>query len=60
MEAILSRTQCVNFLAPGRCSSNFSSIISEHMLWVEFKSTFGKIPIRQMPLNSFDDKSTLI
>ena len=37
--------QAVNTLAPGRCGSNFKSVISEHMLWMNFMSTFYEIAL---------------
>ena len=44
-------------LVPGRCSSNFQSVISEHMLLIKFMRTL-EISVRWMPQNTFDDKST--
>ena len=34
MASILSRPQCVNSLAPGRCGCNFRSVISRPILGV--------------------------
>ena len=44
----------INTLAPGRCGSNFKSLMLEHMLWIQFMNTC-EIAHRQMPQNTFDD-----
>ena len=47
-------------LDPGRCVSNFKSVISEPMLRIKFMRTSCDIAFRLMPQNIFDDKSTLV
>ena len=48
----VSRPQWVNSLAPGRCGSNFKSVIYEHMLWIKSTSTSCEIALRGMPQNT--------
>ena len=47
-----------NSLGLARCSSNFNSVIHEHLLRIIFMSTTCEIALRQMALNTSDDKST--
>ena len=50
----------LNLLTPGRCGSNFRSVISEHMLWIKFMTTSFQIAFWRMPQKTYDDKSTLV
>ena len=46
---------------PGGCGGNFKSVIPQHMLQIKFMNIPAEIlPLRWMPQNAFDDKSTLI
>ena len=47
-------------LAPGRCGSNFKSVIFEHKLRVKFMSTSCEIALKWMPQDAFDDKEVNI
>ena len=38
MMASFPKDHWVNSLAPGKCGSNFKSVILEHMLWIKFMS----------------------
>ena len=58
--AVSSGTSIVNSLAPGRYWKYYTSVISEHMLWIMFMSTFCEIPLRWMPQYNFDEKSALV
>ena len=50
-----------NSLAPGRCGSNFKSVISKHIIWwINFMSTSCEIVLKWMPQNTFNEKSTLV
>ena len=48
-----------NSLAPGRCGSNYISVIPEHLLQVNIMS-ICEIGLKWMPLNAFDDTSALV
>ena len=50
----------VNLLSPGRCGSNFKSIIFEDMLQIRFMSISSEIAFRWMPQNILGDKWTLV
>ena len=50
----VTRPQWVNSLVLGRYDRNFESVISEHMLWIEFMSTSCEIILRWMPQNTYD------
>ena len=54
------RGQWVNSLVPDKCGSNSIIVISKHVLQLEFMSKFCKIALKWKPLNTFDDKSTLV
>ena len=49
-----------NLLVPGRCGSDFKSIIFKQMLQIKFMSNSCEIAPWWIPKNLFDDKSTLI
>ena len=51
---------CLNSLSPGRCGSNFKRIFSEGMSLIKFMNISVEIALRWMPLNTFDEKSTLV
>ena len=48
----------INSFTPGRCGSNYKSVISKHMLQIKFMSTSWEIALRGMPQNTFDDFPT--
>ena len=48
------------FITPWRCGSIFKSVISEHLLWIQFMRTSLKIALRWIPQDSRDDKLTLV
>ena len=50
----------INSLAPGRCDSNFKSVISKHMLRINFMSTYCGNALSWMQQDTYDDKSTLV
>ena len=50
----------LNLLIPGRCESNFKSVIFERMLRIQYMGTCFEIAVRWMPQNIFDDKSSLV
>ena len=43
-----------NSMAPGRCGSIFKSVISEHLLSIQFTSISYEITLRWMPQNTLD------
>ena len=45
---------------PGRCGSNFKSVVSQPMLWINFMSIFCEIALEWMLQNTFDVKSRLV
>ena len=47
---------CVHML---KCTG-LLSVVFEHMLHIKFISPFCEITLRSMPLNAFDDKSSLV
>ena len=47
-------------LAPGRCDSNYKSVISKYMSQINFMKTSCIIGLKWMPQNPFDDKSALL
>ena len=47
----------INFINLWRCGSNFRRLISEHMLWIKFMSTFCEIVQKS---NEYHDKSALV
>ena len=54
------RPRWINWLAPGRCGSNFKSVIFKHILRITFIKASCEIAPRWIPQNTFDDKSTLV
>ena len=51
---------CLNALSPGRCGSNFISVISVPIFQIKFMSTPCEIALMCMPQNPFYDTSTLV
>ena len=43
-----------------RCGSNSKSVLSEHMLWMIFRSTSCEVALKWLSVSTFDDKSTLL
>ena len=56
----VARPQWVSSLASGICGSNFNSVISMHMLQINFMSVPYETAHRWMPQDTFDDKSSLV
>ena len=54
-----TKGRSVKPLAPGRCGSNFKSVIFKHKKQIKFMSSFPEIALMWMPQNSID-KSTLV
>ena len=50
----------VNSLAPGRSSSSYESVISKHILPIDFVSASWEMALMWMPQITFNDKSTLV
>ena len=50
----------INSLAPGRSGSNFDKVISANMAWIYFMNTSCEIALMWMPLDIFNDMSTLV
>ena len=59
-EPTLSKHQVWGSKAPGRCDSNFESVITKHILEIKFMRASCEIALSWMSQNNFDNMSTLI
>ena len=54
MGQVVNIMYIINSLTPGRCGSNFRSVISKPMLPSKFMSTSGEIVLTWMQQNTFN------
>ena len=55
----ITRPQCVNLLAPGRCSSIFKYVLFKHFIWTNMWNSICEIVLIWIPMGLIDNKSAL-